>query len=181
VDAGQDSTLAARLRVTADDIVSIWFNGELVAEPTSLWQTLKEYEVAVFLYPNRKNVIAFKATNLYEQGGYDRGLVAELLYTLNDAPAYVNSDSTWKVSATLSDGWEALDFDDSGWANAVSLGPSNQPPWSSVGLNSEAQWIWSYAPSADPGSKPDNEVNYFRKEFYMNEEGAASGEPTPCQ
>jgi len=181
VDAGQDATVTAKLRVTADDLVSIWFNGELVAEPTSLWQTLKEYEVAVFLYPNRKNVIAFKATNVYEQDGYDRGLVAELLYTLNGSPAYVNSDTSWKVSATLSDDWDALDFDDSGWANAVSLGPSSQPPWSSVGLNSEAQWIWSYSPSGAPSEKPDNEVNYFRKTFYMNEEGEASSEQPACQ
>ncbi len=180
VDIGRDDTLDAKLRVTADDNVSIWFNGVLVAEPKSLWQVLKEYDVAVYLYPNRRNVIAFQATNLFEQAGWDRGLVAELLYTLNGESAYVNSDSTWKVSDTLIEGWEGYDFDDRGWANALALGKSNSPPWSSVGLNSEAEWLWSYDPSGAPAEKPDNEVNYFRKVFYMNELGEASDEPAAC-
>jgi hypothetical protein len=179
-----DASFTAKLRVTADDYISIWFNGEFVAAPTSLWGTLKEYDVQVFLYPGRPNVIAVEARNEWKQNGYDRGAIVELEYTVADTSRFVNSDVTWKVSPAVEDGgtaWTALDFDDSAWANAVSLGASGIQPWGPIVFNTTAEWIWSYVPNQPAADKVDRETILLRKVFYMDESGVASSDAGRCR
>jgi hypothetical protein len=179
-----DASFTAKLRVTADDYISIWFNGEFVAAPTSLWGTLKEYDVHVFLYPGRPNVIAVAARNEWKQNGYDRGAIVELEYTVADTSRFVNSDESWKVSPEVQDGgtaWTALDFDDSAWANAVSLGASGIQPWGPIVFNTTAEWIWSYVPNQPAADKVDRETILLRKVFYMDESGVASSDAGRCR
>ncbi|MDX2023546.1 MAG: hypothetical protein SF187_25135 [Deltaproteobacteria bacterium] len=171
----------ARLRVTCDDFVKIYFNGVLVDAPTSLWSTLKEYDVKVYLYPQKRNVIAFECKNAYEQGGLDRGAIAELVYTAANQTKYVKTDSTWRASATAPANWIDLNFDDKQWAAATSLGASGIPPWSQVFPDSGAEWLWTYIPNAAPADKPDDETNYFRKVFFMDTQGVASDVAPACQ
>lgn len=179
-----DASFTAKLRVTADDYISIWFNGEFVAAPTSLWGALKEYDVQVFLSPGRRNVIAVEARNEWKQNGYDRGAIVELEYTVADTSRFVNSDITWKVSAAIEDGgtaWTALDFDDSTWANAVSLGASGIAPWGPVVFNTTAEWVWSYVPDQPAADKVERETIWLRKVFYMDESGVASSDAGRCR
>ncbi len=179
-----DASFTAKLRVTADDYISIWFNGEFVAAPTTLWGALKEYDVQVYLYPGRRNVIAVEARNEWKQNGYDRGAIVELQYTVADTPRFVNSDITWKVSGAVEDGgtaWTALDFDDSAWANAVSLGASGIAPWGPIVFNTTAEWIWSYVPDQAAADKVDRETIWLRKVFYMDESGVASSDAGRCR
>jgi hypothetical protein len=172
-----DATTTAKLRTTADDFVRIWFNGVLVAEPNSLWPTLKQYDVNVFLNAGRRNVIAIEARNEYEQSGLDRGFIAELEYTVDGKSYFVDTDPSWKVNDTLIEGWTALDFDDSTWKTPVSLGKSGIPPWGNVVFNTSAEWLWSYLPDKGPAEKPDNEKLWFRKVFFMNAAGQATDQP----
>jgi len=60
-----------------------------------------------------------------QQLAYGEVLVAKIVPRRfgEDAPAVVFSDSKWKSSATLTDGWIAATFDDSHWLPAESLGP----------------------------------------------------------
>jgi hypothetical protein len=183
-----DASFTAKLRANADDYLTIWFNGQFVAAPTSLWPTPKEFDVQVFLYPGKRNVIAVEARNAWEQNGYDRGAIIELEYTVGDSARFVNSDATWKVSplpdggTTLDagEGWTALDFDDSSWQNAISLGKAGIPPWT-VAFNGNAEWIWSYKPDQAASEKPQEETILLRKVFYMDESGVASSEPGRCR
>jgi len=172
-----DATTSAKLRTTADDFVRIWFNGELVAEPGTLWYSLKQYDVKVFLNAGRRNVIAIEARNELEQGGLDRGFIAELEYTVDGKSYFVDTDPSWKVNDVQVDGWTALDFDDSAWKTPVSLGKSGIPPWGQVVFNTNAEWLWSYYPDKNPAEKPDNEKLWFRKVFFMNAAGQATDQP----
>lgn len=192
-DAGGDATAAlplctlpaeaqktAILRVTADDYVRIWFNGALVAEPNSLWGVLKQYDVQVFLNGGKKNVIAVEARNEWKQSGLDRGFIAELAYTVADVTFFVNTDASWKVSTSEATNWTALDFDDSAWATPVVLGPSGIAPWGPVVFNTNAAWLWSYLPNQAADAKVDKETLWFRKVFFMNDQGLAS-DVQPCR
>jgi hypothetical protein len=172
-----DATTSAKLRTTADDYVRIWFNGVLVAEPTSLWPTLKQYDVNVFLHAGRRNVIAIEARNEQEQGGLDRGFIAELEYIVDAKSYFVDTDTTWKVNGTEVTGWTGLDFDDSGWKTPVSLGKSGIAPWGSVVFNTNAEWLWTYYPDKSAAEKADNEKLWFRKVFFMNAAGQATDQP----
>ncbi len=172
-----EATTSAKLRTTADDYVRIWFNGVLVAEPTSQWPTLKQYDVNVFLHAGRRNVIAIEARNEFEQGGLDRGFIAELEYTVSDKSYFVDTDPSWKVNDAEVSGWTSLDFDDSGWKTPISLGKSGIPPWGQVVFNTNAEWLWTYYPDKSPAEKADNEKLWFRKVFFMNAAGQATDEP----
>lgn len=179
-----DATISAKLRSTADDYVRIWFNGVLVAEPNTLWSVLKEYDVNVFLHAGWRNVIAIEARNEWELDGLDRGFIAELAYTSGGTPQFVDTDTTWKVSPAPAPApvpeltWTALDFDDSGWAQAVSIGKSGIPPWGQVVFNTAAEWLWSYLPNGPAATKADKEVLRFRKVFFMNASALATDQPT---
>ena len=63
------------------------------------------------------------------------------------------SNATWKVSLTAPTGWQAVNFDDSGWANATEYGSYGVGPWgtsvSGMPLDTPAKWIWSSNNDAD--------------------------------
>lgn len=179
-DGDPATTFTATLRATCDDRVRIYFNGVLVAEPDTNWNVLHEYAVSVYLYPGKRNTIALEARNLWEQGGFDRGVIAELDYTLNNVRRFVDTDESWLLSTQLIDGYTDPDFDDSAWGHPVALGKSGISPWSSVPFNTDAEWLWSYLPNGDPSVKPDNETIYLRKSFYMDESGEAQPS-APCR
>lgn len=175
-----EATKTAILRVTADDYVRIWFNGVLVAEPASLWSVLKQYDVQVFLNGGRPNVIAVEARNEWKQNGLDRGFIAELAYTVGDVTQYVNTDPSWKVATQEVSGWTDLAFDDGTWATPVSIGRSGIAPWGPVVFNTEAEWLWSYLPDQPADLKVAKETLWFRKVFFMNDQGRATS-AQPCR
>lgn len=172
------SELTATLQATADDYVKVFFNGQDLGFPMSGWSSQKSASVGIYLDPGKVNVIAIEAINAFAQGGPDRGAILEVAYQdPQDVTRYLVTDESWKVSDTAPPGWTNDDFDDSGWANATSLGKSGVSPWGSVLTSSDAEWLWSYLPG-DVGTKPTEETRYFRKRFYMDAATGVYTDPT---
>ncbi|KAJ7495464.1 hypothetical protein FB451DRAFT_983914, partial [Mycena latifolia] len=128
------SAVSATVVLTADDTFSFWVNGALVgAAPneTDVWMTAQQFtDIALNA---STNVFAVRATNradVTSGGPSPAGLLvsASVLYSDGSSAALV-SDASWKASADIPDGWEAVGFDDSKWAAAVSEGAYGVQPW----------------------------------------------------
>lgn len=199
---GMDETVRATVKVTADDFLRLWVNGELVDDKASTWGTVDTREVTLFRHPTRKNIIAVEGRNAFNTGGFDRGLLLDLGFDAGaDAgmdggiPGIV-TDPTWKIIGTLTDGglpdgglpdggttgvvaWFAPDFDDSKWHDPVNEGPHGMSPWGPVFGTSKARWLWSYDSSIAP-TKPADDLVYFRKVFYLDTAGVPSDTAPSC-
>jgi hypothetical protein len=199
---GFDATVTAAMKVTADDYLRLWVNGVLVDDKQTTWGTVDTVTVTLFRSPLRKNVIAVEARNAFNAGGYDRGLLVDLGF---DAGADAGPDSgvpnvvtdpTWRIIGESTDGgipdgglpdggaqgvaaWFAPTFDDSKWNAATDEGAHGMSPWGSVFGTSSARWLWSYD-SAAAGSKPTNEIVYFRKGFFLDTKGVPRDTQPAC-
>lgn len=200
---GQDDTVVATIKATADDYLRLWVNGKLVDDKTTTWGTVDTHNVNLFRHPSRKNVLAVEVRNAFNAGGYDRGLLVDLGFDAGpDAgpdggvPGIV-TDPTWKIIGTLTDGglpdgglsdggssgivgWFDPAYDDSSWHAAVDEGPHGMSPWGSVFGTSNARWLWSYNSSL-AGSKPAEEFVYFRRAFYLDVDGVPRDAPQTCR
>ncbi len=123
--------IAAQLWITADNVFVAFVNGQKVGEGTE-WSTIEQIDVAKQLVVG-KNVLAIKATN---QGGV-AGAIARLQVKTDDKKEHliVTNDKT-KISraGSVSDGpsskdWIKVDFNDTAWFNAITLGDTSIGPW----------------------------------------------------
>ncbi len=172
-----DETLAARLRVTADNECDVYLNGVLVGSTTN-WQSAVTFDVEVFVHPGRANVIAISGTNTSSQDGNDRGIIGELTVTEgSDVLALVVTDASWRVSTTEETGWEDVEFDDSGWIAATELAPNGSAPWGDVMSSTTAMWIWSAPIPNSTSDKPNLETAWVRRVFYFTADGIPTTDP----
>ncbi len=157
------SLWAAKLRINGDNSWVGFINGEQVAEGNN-WQvaTVTEFEM-----PDGYAIIGVYVHDA-EPGATGRG--GALFDVILDDGKYIPSDETWKADAgpplaERNDGWETLDFDDSGWENATQLDQFGSGIWAGGAgtmrqtLNnpdSTAYWVW-----AGPNDGEDDV--YFRK------------------
>lgn len=176
VDAGLDAgvcfpgSLRATLVITADNRRSVWLNGTPLEatqrewfEPSTLTVTLSR----------TVNVLAVQATNLTNQGGFDRGLLASFSWA--GGGSFVTSRE-WKQRGVSDGGWNPDDpawleptFDDSAWGAAVEQGGNGAAPWGPVlGVSSQARWVWSYDSSGPDFAKPQVEAVLFRHRFVVD-------------
>jgi hypothetical protein len=157
------ATVQGRLVVTADDNWSVWVNGTLVDSANHAWSDPQGYDVT--LLRRGPNVIAVEGRNVFNQGGYDRGVLVDLRVP-SLADGTVVSGAGFKLSTELREGWEQADYNDSAWEAPVVLGPSTMGPWGDVfatlAAGSTAEWIWSYD-SSTASNKPVNETVYVRR------------------
>ncbi len=192
VDAGptctgivSDETFDATLRVTADDYREVYVNGTLVEAQGAGWGSPSTQTVQLFLNPTVANVIAVLGVNAYSQGGYDRGIVVDLSWSLGDAgqAGSLVSDASWRVQQvdTVDAGpdWMAPRYDDSAWPFATDEGPHGMGPWGSPLGTSAARWIWFYD-SSTATTKPASESAAFRRTFYVTTAGQPSEVATGC-
>jgi hypothetical protein len=199
---GFDETVTGQIKVTADDYLRLWVNGALVDDKQTTWGTIDTLTVTLFRSPQRKNVIAVEARNAQNAGGFDRGLIVDLGFDAGadggpegGIPSVV-TDLTWKIEGETTDGgapdggfpdgstpnvpaWFAPDFDDSAWHPPTDEGPHGMSPWGLVFGTSSARWLWSYD-SSTAGSKPTNDLVYFRKVFYLDTNGIPKDTPPAC-
>jgi hypothetical protein len=122
---------AARLRINVDDSHVTYVNGQQVTQSGGIdaWRVSQIVDVKPYLVAGA-NVIAIAATNTSAGAS---GVVAKLQIDL--APSgqiVVNTDGTWKASATNPAGWTTLGYDDSGWGGAAVAGAYPISPWGSV-------------------------------------------------
>jgi alpha-L-rhamnosidase len=133
-----------------------------------VWSNPQRYDVMIYAHPSRTNVLAIEGVNLQNQAGYDRGIVADLRFTIDGAAQTVTTGAGFAATNTLTAGWEQPGFDDSAWPPAFELGAVGIAPWgavlASLAPGSTAQWIWTYDPAANP-NKPTVESTYARRRF----------------
>lgn len=176
-----DATVAAQIKVSVDDQFKLYVNGTLMREFTGTWNNVQTIDVTLNRNPTKKNVIAVEAINTAKISGLDRMLVAELTYTIDTTVHTIITDATWTSGTTLTTGWEALDFAETGWAAATVEGVNGDSPYSTILGSSVAKYLWSYdSAQVDVGTKPDMETVYFRKTFYIGQAGAPQATPGTC-
>ena len=110
------ASAANRLRVSGDNTWVAFVNGEKVGEGSD-WQAVGVYE---FNLMNGGGVIAIYIHDAEPGAAGVGGALADIAL---DNGSYYGSDNTWKADAgdpiaQRNDGWEMVDFDDSGWENA---------------------------------------------------------------
>jgi hypothetical protein len=181
--SSNNQTVAVTIRLTADDAIgALYVDGERISltDPQSSWGTVKLATATLRSDEGVAHAIAIEASNLYNQAGDDRGLIAELTVE-NDrtAPPFVHTDRTWKVAPAVdSSAWISPSFDDSAWTSAVEVGTLGVAPWGNLtDLTTTPAWIWSYDPSSSP-NRPAVEPLTFRKRFYFDANLAIAAEPT---
>ena len=165
---GVNDLIPASLAITTDDNTKVWLNGALIDDVARAWSSPQRYDVMIYAHPSRTNVLAIEGVNLQNQAGYDRGIVADLRFTIDGAAQTVTTGAGFAATNTLTAGWEQPGFDDSAWPPAFELGAVGIAPWgavlASLAPGSIAQWIWTYDPAANP-NKPTVESTYARRRF----------------
>ena len=157
------SLWAAKLRINGDNSWVGFVNGEQVAEGDN-WQvaTVTEFEM-----PDGYAIIGVYVHDAEPGSTGSGGALFDVI--LHDGK-YIPSDETWKSNAgpplsERNDGWETLDFDDSGWENATQLDQFGSGIWGFGAAtmretlnnpDSTAYWVW-----AGPNDVEDDV--YFRK------------------
>ncbi len=153
------------VRVSGDNTWVVFVNGEEVARNGN-WQVPT---VSEFTLDSGYALIAVYVHDA-EPGAQGRGgFLADII--LNDKPNYIGTgEDGWRCQAgspiaDRKDGWETLDFDDSGWENATQLDQFGSGIWAGGAAtmrqtlnnpDSTAYWVW-----AGPNDGEDDV--YFRK------------------
>jgi HEAT repeat protein len=163
----------AQVTISADNLFELFLNGAPVcANPSEIdaWRSPRTAAVGHLLRAGT-NVLAVAATNTVPGAA---GLILKLVGREADGGVVaVTSDDQWRCSGTPAAGWEGVEFDDSSWAPAYTLGPLGLSPWGDLGLRlsaaagldfAGAQWIWTAEEGVQPGAFPAA-VRYFRATF----------------
>lgn len=188
VDAGPpcpipwDATVTATLSITADDSRRVWFNGIHGESTTNQWTQPTRFSLSLFRHPQRRNVITVHATNLQNQPGFDRGLLADVRL----GNSVVVTDERWKQRGGNDGGWHINDaswlnpnFDDSQWGDSVEQATNGSAPWGRINLvNTNAMWIWPW--NSQGTLKPVFEPVFFRRTLYVDMNGQLVDGPAAC-
>ena len=132
-------TATLTLRINCDDHLTLYLDGVQQEGPNlKIWNQESTFETSADL-----GIIAAKCHNTGGPGG--------LVGSLEDERGDVIFDTNtgWKCSAVLEDGWEQPEFQDtsSNWQNAKKVADHDgSQPWTNmvVGqISRDAEWIWS--------------------------------------
>lgn len=126
--ADASAVTEATALVTADDFYDLYLNGTLVAshpQQTNGWQHAQVYDLRPLLRTGA-NAIALAVTNI---GPTPAGLLAVARLTSGDSTVTLPTDTAWRTSASAPAGWQAADFDDSGWAAPLDQGVFGTGAW----------------------------------------------------
>jgi len=119
---------AARLVATCDDRMTIFLNGKQIGTGDK-WQTPVAIDLTDRLQQG-PNILAIEAYNDQSNIG---ALLARVVIDSPDKGEYAFiTDGSWRVSDKKSANWQAVDFDDKGWAQAAVVGKLGDGPWSLV-------------------------------------------------
>jgi hypothetical protein len=172
-------------RITTDDNFGLYVNDVLVDDTPRVWSDAQQYTVTIHRDPSRRNTIAIQGTNLYNTDGRDRGVILDLRFDTEAGEQTVVTDGQWRLATSVNAQWYEASFDDSSWQNAFSEGPYGEGPWFSVfsqfGIDSQAEWLWSYDSNKPSSAKVMQEVVYVRRDFYVDASGHVSGSPSACK
>jgi HEAT repeat protein len=164
---------AAQVTISVDNLFELSINGVPVCANTAEidgWRQPRTAMVGQLLRAGT-NVLAVAATNTAPGAA---GFILKLIaHEADGSVVAVTTDDQWRCADTPAAGWEGVEFDDSGWAPAFTLGPLGLTPWGDLGLPpaatagldfSGAQWIWTSEEGVPSGAFPAA-VRYFRTAF----------------
>ncbi len=125
------------LYVAARDVFRVYLNGELVL----MSEEARTPSFVPLTLPPGDNVLAVAVAA-------ESGPPAALLH-LSELAGEYGSDGSWRMSASPSEGWMNVDFDDGNWTSAVELGDRGEVPGCDPQANfpnmSSARWIGASA------------------------------------
>jgi hypothetical protein len=131
----------ARIVVTAYTGYRLFINGQKIHEeigPWAKWTHPESFHIASHLREG-KNVVAawiqaYAGQNVHGEPEM-KGLVCALKTLQPDgSETVIASDDTWRASAVESSGWQGLEYDDSTWNSAKTLGRMGAEPWGTAPL-----------------------------------------------
>jgi len=140
----------ARIQLTGDSEVKGFVNGRDIGGRNNP-RVVRDQDVTYRLAPGT-NVIALIGMN---KGNAPKpaGVVARLEVEFeNGETLAIPTDEQWKASDRETNGWNEIDFDDSGWVAATNLGPVGMEPWGNVR-------------TSEPRRQP---ARWLRKEFTVD-------------
>ncbi len=144
----------AEIVVSVDNVYELSVNGQKVGGHAN-WAEPKHWDIAKLLRQG-KNVVALVARNQ----GSAAGAIAWGEITLADKKTIeLASGPKWRVSLRSAEGWDQPQFDDTAWASAAVLGPSNMGPWNLGGGGGGSQG------PKDGGTPPAKEFQDAAKEL----------------
>ncbi len=116
------------VRVAADDLCEVFVNGVCVGRHDT-WARAGVLDIGEHLRAG-ENVLAIRAQNMPAPSLNPAGLIVKAVVTAVDqTPVLIVSDSAWRVSDQLYEGWERTEFDDANWPTAVVSAPLGGGPW----------------------------------------------------
>ncbi len=147
IPSGQKIT-EARFLGTADNQLTLWINGRLIAADSNImntWAALADLDVTDFIHPGR-NVAAIEAVNGADNSN-PAGLIGKFIVSLPGQTIVIPLDAGCRVSTQKSSRWESPDFNDSRWQTAFAFADYGTQPW---GLLSAKRRTYSPVDRADP-------------------------------
>ena len=116
---------------TCRDSMELFADGVSLGKDNDWWGTATD-----FVIPGNTKVIAVAAKNTHFPpgilGSFSNGLV---------------TNSSWKCSEQLLQGWNSRDFDDRSWPAALEMKRHGDGPWGYIaGIDPSAKWIWTIRP-----------------------------------
>ena len=139
------SPTSAKIQLIGDTHARLWVNGKELGEvyarrSLSLLvehQRVKMWEAGPLLRPG-ENVIAIEVANYNRLGSAGVNVYAEL--KSSQGTTKILSDSTWKVAASVSDGWRGAEAQGAGWLQAAPKQYPNEVISPNFG-NGRLSWI----------------------------------------
>ena len=116
----------ATAEITCDDRYNLYVNGKQIGSGDR-WNLLQSHDISQALVVGR-NVFAVKAENT---GDGPAGLAAKITIQAGElTDSSTSTDANWKVATEVAANWQSIDYDDSGWEAATSLGQFGRTaPW----------------------------------------------------
>ncbi len=127
------SIQSARLRTAADNVATIFVNGQEVGSSRDSWKTRDVLDVKSQLAPSA-NIIAIAVVNEANAVNISpAGLAAQLDVRFTDGEVLsVVTDNSWKTSNQQVNGWQSNTFEDAAWSSAQVLAKVGGGPWGEV-------------------------------------------------
>lgn len=123
---------SASLFGTCDNAMSVWINGQKVAESDE-WQSPVQLDIRKFVVTG-DNVVSIEAKN---DSGTTAGLIMRIrLGFKGGSSTQIESSPDWRWSHQPEGGWMISGFYESAWSKSVSGGELGAAPWGELGSSS---------------------------------------------
>ncbi|KDR75331.1 hypothetical protein GALMADRAFT_211560 [Galerina marginata CBS 339.88] len=124
---------SATVIITVDNQFTLYINGNVVGsspDETDSWESAQQFTVSLSGTSTLFAVYAVNLPDVNTGGASPAGLLAVIQMQYTDGTVdTIISDTTWKSSTTVPNGFQLTSFDDSTWGSPSSLGAYGVAPW----------------------------------------------------